>query len=118
MSNIGNRIKTRRIAMGYTQDELAKKMGYVSRSTIAKIEKGQHDVSQQKIVKFAEILETSVSFLMGWDSERTENIEKKADNDTVLLLTGSEEREFFQKFLRLDQTDKKLFYDMINRINK
>ena len=35
---IGERIKERRIELGYTQDELAKKCGYKSRSSINKIE--------------------------------------------------------------------------------
>lgn len=72
-SNIGTRIKDRRIELGMSQDELAEKMGYKSRSTIAKIEKGVNDVVQANIVKFAEILNTTTAYLMGWE----ETIEEK-----------------------------------------
>lgn len=72
-SNIGTRIKDRRIELGMSQDELAEKMGYKSRSTIAKIEKGVNDVVQTNIVKFAEILNTTTAYLMGWE----ETIEEK-----------------------------------------
>lgn len=75
MTDIGNRIKERRIELGMSQDELAEKMGYKSRSTIAKIEKGINDVVQSNVVKFSEILNTSIAYLMGWDEE----IEKKSD---------------------------------------
>ena len=52
---IGEKIKKRREELGYTQEELAKKMGYKSRSSINKIEVGINDVAQSKIVEFAKI---------------------------------------------------------------
>ena len=39
-----------------TQEELATRMGYQSKSSINKIEKGINDIPQNKIVKFAEVL--------------------------------------------------------------
>lgn len=68
---IGDRIKSRREELGLSQDELAEKMGYKSRSTIAKIEKGVNDVAQKTTVKFAEALNTSVAYLMGWNEEES-----------------------------------------------
>lgn len=64
-------IKNRRIELGMTQQELADKMGYTNRSSIAKIENGTVDLSQSKIVQFAKVLETTPSELMG-DVEYTE----------------------------------------------
>lgn len=61
------RIKQRREELGMSQDELAKKLGYKSRSTIAKIEKGENDITQSKIAAFAKALNTTPSYLMGWD---------------------------------------------------
>lgn len=43
------RIKLRREQLEITQDELAKKIGYTSRSTINKIELGKNDIPQSKI---------------------------------------------------------------------
>lgn len=68
---IGDRIKARRLELGLTQDELAKKLGYKSRSTINKIELNINDITQPKIVEFAAALETSVMYLMGLDSKPT-----------------------------------------------
>lgn len=62
-------IKKRREELNITQDELAVKMGYKSRSTIAKIESGINDIPQSKIKAFADVLETTPSFLMGWTDE-------------------------------------------------
>lgn len=69
MSTMGDRILQRRKELNLTQEELAKRMGYKSKSTINKIEMGINDIPQSKIARFAEILGTTPSFLMGWDEE-------------------------------------------------
>lgn len=66
---IGEKIKKRRDELGLTQEELASKLGYKSKSTINKIELGINDISQTKVVTFAEALETTPAFLMGWEDE-------------------------------------------------
>lgn len=71
MSDIGKRIKSRREALGLTQQELAYLMGYKSKSTINKIEMGKNDVSQSGVTKFANVLNTSVAYLMGWANLNT-----------------------------------------------
>ena len=63
--NIGLRIMRRRKELGLTQEELAAKMGYKSKSTINKIEKGINDVSQSNLLPFAEALQTTEAYLMG-----------------------------------------------------
>ena len=65
---IGYRIKQRRLELGMTQTELAKKVGYSSYTTITKIEKGKIDLSQSKIVSLADALHTSVEYIMDWDA--------------------------------------------------
>lgn len=66
---IGDRIRERREELRMTQSELAEYMGYKSRSSINKIEKGTNDIPQSKVVRFAEALDTTVSYLMGWDED-------------------------------------------------
>jgi|APSaa5957512622_1039677.scaffolds.fasta_scaffold48343_2 transcriptional regulator with XRE-family HTH domain len=67
--NIGNIIRLRRITLGFTQEELAKKLGYKSKSTINKIEMNVNAIPLSKVVEFAEILETTPSHLMGWEEK-------------------------------------------------
>lgn len=69
MSEIYKRIKSRRLELGWTTDELAKRMGYKDRSSISKIENGKADIPQSKVKEFAEVLDTSVSWLIGIDDE-------------------------------------------------
>jgi transcriptional regulator with XRE-family HTH domain len=66
---IGERIKRLRISQKLTQDELAIKSGYTSRSSINKIEKGLVDLPRSKIVDIANALGTTPSYLMGWEDE-------------------------------------------------
>lgn len=72
-------IRLRREALGMTQDELAKKMGYTSRSTIARIESGENDIPQSKIEHFAKALQTTPAYLMGWE----DNAEKPSKTNKI-----------------------------------
>lgn len=67
------RIKKRREELGLSQEELAKRLGYKSRSTINKIELGINDVTQSKIVAMAKALETTPAYLMGWEDCSSDN---------------------------------------------
>ncbi len=69
--NIGQRIRQKREALNITQDELAKKIGYKSRSSINKIEADGRSLPQSKIMAFARALETTPAWLMGWESDET-----------------------------------------------
>ena len=64
------RIKHRREELNMTQEELSNILGYKSRSTIAKIEKGENDITQTKIKAFADALRTTTKYLMGDDAEQ------------------------------------------------
>ena len=52
-----------------TQSDLARAVGYTSRSTINKIEKDGRGISQDKIVAIARALKVTPSYLMGWEDE-------------------------------------------------
>lgn len=71
MLEIYKRIRARREELGISQEELAKRMGYKSRSSINKIEKGENDIPQSKIVAFAQALRTTPEALMGWEQSPT-----------------------------------------------
>lgn len=73
-TNIGERIRIKREEKKMSQTELANRMGYKSRTTIAKIESGINDVSQSNVVKFAEVLNTTIAYLMGWDDYNANNL--------------------------------------------
>ena len=83
MAKIGENIRRLREKCGFSQEELATRMGYKSKSTINKIELGINDVAQSKIERFAEVLGTTPSVLMGWVDEQTS---KKNDTLASIVL--------------------------------
>ena len=68
---LGDRIRSRREELRMSQEELATRLGYKSRSTIAKIESGENDLTQSKIVAFAEALSTTARWLLDYDDSNT-----------------------------------------------
>lgn len=69
LKRIGYRIKKQRSELGMTQEQLAQRTGYNSRSSINKIELGLTDLPQSKLVLIAEVLGVTPSYLMGFEIE-------------------------------------------------
>ena len=65
-TGIGKRIKKRRKDLGLSQEELANRMGLKSKSTICKVEKGDDNLTSDTVQKYADALDTTPLFLMGW----------------------------------------------------
>ena len=84
---IGERIKFRREQLGLTQEEVAKKCGYKSRSSVNKIELSR-SLPLSKVELMARALETTPAELMGWTDESTDYI---TDNETVEMPEDSSE---------------------------
>lgn len=100
MTQIGKNIMDRRKEIGMTQEELAERMGYKSKSSINKIELGKSDIPQSKIGKFAKVLGTTPGDLMGW-----EKVQK--NNDAIVdivdrLMDDSDFRSLVDSLCRLD----------------
>lgn len=74
MSTLYERIRARRIELGLTVEELAKKMGYKDKSSISKIENGKADIPQSKVIAFARALNTTTAYLMGIDTAKERSI--------------------------------------------
>ena len=73
---IGQKIRKLRQDMGMTQEELAHKMGYKSKSTINKIEHDVHDVNQTTLIKFSQVLGVEPNYFI-------EDIEHDATPDIM-----------------------------------
>lgn len=64
LKNIGERIKQARLKIGFSQEELASKVGFASRSSVSKIEKGDRDIPRLKLIEIAKALNISASQLL------------------------------------------------------
>lgn len=68
MDGSGKRIKMCREKQGLTQDELAVQMGKSSKQTISSWENDKNEPTLSDFKKLAQILGTTVSFLIGEDN--------------------------------------------------
>ncbi|WP_338977172.1 LexA family transcriptional regulator [Fusobacterium nucleatum] len=81
--NTADIIKKRREELSLSQEELAAKLGYKSRSSINKIELGLSDIPFSKIPLFAKALEIEPEILMGWEKNKKQE-ESNIDMNTVI----------------------------------
>lgn len=92
---IGERIKLRRELLGLTQEEVAKKCGYKSRSSVNKIELSR-SLPLKKVELMANALETTPAELMGWTDENTDYSTEK---DVVEAPEeSSEAKELYERY--------------------
>ena len=72
---LGEKVKLKREELNLSQEELAEKMNYKSKTSIHKIEVGITDLPLSKVKELAVVLNTTPAFLMGWeDKKEKENI--------------------------------------------
>ncbi len=120
--NIGDRIKKRREELGMSQEELAKKVGYKSRSSVNKIEMDGRGLPQNKIVIFAKALETTPAFLMGWEEMNDEDIGNTFANDNLFEIIDNistlspQEKNHFTNYLQLLDINRKKADDYVEQL--
>ena len=115
MLEIGERIKIQREKLKMSQDELAKRIGYKSRSSINKIELGHYNLTQSKIKAIADALETTPAYIMGWE-ELDESVDLEALrkqvkqagvlSDLIVSQYGEAADEALSMFVLLDAGDQ------------
>jgi transcriptional regulator with XRE-family HTH domain len=64
---VADRIKDKRIEMGLSQSDLAKRAGYCDKTAISKIENAGNNITMKQVRRIAEALNTTDTYLMGWD---------------------------------------------------
>ncbi|MGI9861348.1 helix-turn-helix transcriptional regulator [Moorella naiadis] len=70
---LGNRIKQKRLELGLTQEDVAKKIG-VNRSTVSSWEIGRREPDGEILAKLANILQCSTDFLL---RNKTSSLQQK-----------------------------------------
>ena len=105
MLELYKNIRACRKAAKLTQEELAHKTGYTDRSSIARIEKGEIDLPQSKILQFAEALGVTPGRLMGWDEKPAEELEGMGALAAQVIM-DRDAMEMAQDYMTLSQADR------------
>ena len=100
---VADKIRTRREELGLSQEELAKKLGLKSRSSITRLEKSGDDISMKDVERLSEALDCSKLYLMGWQDDPK--------------MTGTEqEQQFVALYSQLNERDKALIDGMLTTL--
>jgi transcriptional regulator with XRE-family HTH domain len=81
------RIKQRRLELGLTQLEVAKRMGLTTKAAVCKIEKQGNDVTLKSVEKFALALNCAPAYLMGWSDEKYDEPGYKGQRNNASVAT-------------------------------
>ena len=105
--SIGQRIKSRREELGMSQEDLAHRIGYKSKSSINKIELDIQQLRQSKIKQIADALETTTDYIMGWSEKKNDEPKEKHDiTDLIKNQYGSDVYELVQLYSKLNEAGK------------
>ncbi|MCQ2211294.1 MAG: helix-turn-helix domain-containing protein [Paludibacteraceae bacterium] len=103
---------------GMSQEELAHKVGYSGKSMVSKVEKGEVNLSDYMINKFAFALDVYVHELRGDSDEHWQYLEKmyETDNDAQLSdldLFLKESPEYYDLFIECKKIKKENIQQVI-----
>ncbi len=108
----GDRIRRQRELLGLTQDELAKILGYKSRSSVNKIENAR-ELSLKKVTAVAKALSCTESYLMGWDKITTrDGMEDAKVLKNNFVKEDRQLKKIIETYKTLDDNGKKLLADL------
>ena len=103
-----DRIKNRRIELGLTQLEVAKRLGLTSKAAVSKVEGQGDNVTLKNVEKFAKALDCSIPYLMGWDDDNTIEMEKQRSERLD---------KFVELYSQLNESDQDLIDGMLKSLS-
>lgn len=86
MNKLGEKIKEIRLKEGLSQEAFAKELGYNSRSTINKIEKGINEISYEKLMLIVKKYELEIDELFDRPNKKSFS---SLNNDSILFVSFS-----------------------------
>lgn len=118
MLKLYENIKENRVAKGWSQAELARRVGYSDKSMISKIEKGVIDLSQSQIKKFADVFGISMADLFGTVEDALIEINTKPrKSNRDILYRDADGRSYTITVVEENDTFKNILETAKNAIN-
>lgn len=98
------RIMERRIALNISQMELAKRLGYTSRSSVSRVECGTLPLSKTSLAKWAVALQTTPEYLLHLTDSVDGTIAEKTTYDSDL-------ERLIKLYSKMNGKERKLLFD-------
>lgn len=105
MVDLYKNIRERRKSLKMSQEELAAKVGYTNRSTIATIETGRMDIPLSKVHELAKALECTTAELMGLQIDKDE---------AEIFEAGRQDAELLKKYHSLTKEHQRMVLEQIS----
>ena len=126
MTTIGERIKKRREELNMTQAELARILGYKSRTSVYKMELGERGLPQKKIKQLAEALHTTPEYIMGWEEKPKDELDQgahkikitKSDGKIIVFDTSAIVKAINKALENLNEPAQNKVLDYINDLKE
>jgi transcriptional regulator with XRE-family HTH domain len=114
---IGDRIRNRRELLGLSQEDLARMIGYTSRSSINKIETGAQQLRQSKIKAVADALDTTVNYILVIDT-KADSQKDYLDNymDQIKDIISEMDDAQKENALRLSRTYLQMYAEQLTKL--
>lgn len=101
---LGQNIRTKRKALGWSQEELAEKVN-VSKNTISNIERAETEVATNTLISLADVLDCSIDQLLGRDNSKKGNLWNLSPREikiiTMLRLESEEKQAGAEQLLTI-----------------
>lgn len=100
---VGERIKLRRTELGLTQEDLAKRLGYSTKSAICRIEKDyEQNLTSDRLSRIANALSCTPAYLMGWKDD----VELSSPELDAEITNDKEFKQLWKQYLTLTEEQK------------
>jgi transcriptional regulator with XRE-family HTH domain len=101
----------RRLELNISQLELAKRLGYTSRSFVSRVECGTMPISKQALAKWAVALQTTAEYLLHMTDSIDGNVEEKTSYDKDL-------EGLIKLYSKMNEKERKLLFDFADTLLK
>lgn len=117
-TGVGKRIRQRRKELGLSQEELAARMGFKSKQSVSNVEIGRDNLTTDRVTAFAQALDCSESYLMGWEDIEIKEERFKPEN-AILVAKVSKDLELLEAlkvYFSLSEDKKKYAVNLIKML--
>ena len=108
-----DRIKNRRIELGLTQLEVARRLGLTTKAAVSKVEQQGNNVTLKSVEKFAKALDCSKAYLMGWEDDVITMEINTSDTESE---SSERIKKIVELYSRLSEDDQHLIDDMLKSL--
>ena len=105
-----DRIRQRRLELGLTQLELAKRLGFSTKAAVSKIERQGDKVTLKNVEKFALALHCAPAYLMGWSDEKYDGQEYSTYHETPYerTMTGTVIADYSDEIIPKTENEREI----------